>query len=138
MKNKDTIGLAEAYVLVEENRFKSALAAAAMGLGTLQAHDVDTVNPHSPEDSIYSKPTQIQQEPEETNYHKALVAFEKAKKEKIVDEATLERIALHNDISKRYALYLIQHGQRIPNIIKKTIGKYSNDLESAFHSDVKN
>jgi hypothetical protein len=137
MKNKDTVALAEAYTLVEESRFKSALAAAAMGLGSLQAHDVDTVN-HSPEDRFEPKVAQVQQEPEETNQHKALVAFEKAKKEKIVDEVTLSKIALDKDIAKRYALYLVQFGRTIPDTIKKATSGYAGEVERASSSSFKN
>jgi hypothetical protein len=139
MRNKDTKALADAYNLVEESRFKSALAAAAMGLGSLQAHDVDTVNPHSPEDNIVSKPQMIASpEEQETNYHKALTAFEKAKKEKIVDELTLSKIALDEDIAKRYALHLLYQGHRIPDIIKRVIGKSAGEMEHAFSSSTKN
>lgn len=139
MRNKDTKALADAYTLVEEGRFKSALAAAAMGLGSLHAHDADTVNPHSPEDTLTPKPQMIASpEEQESNYHKALTAFEKAKKEKIVDELTLSKIALDEDIAKRYALHLLYQGHRIPNIIKKVIGKHAGEMEHAFYGDVKN
>jgi hypothetical protein len=140
MKNKDTIALAEAYQVIEEGRFKSALAAAAMGLGTMAGHGqsmddlADRANPHLPESPKTTTPT----ESEESNYHKALVAFEKAKKEKIVDDVTLSKIALDQNIAKRYAIHLMYLGYKIPNIIKQAIGGYARDLENAFSSNSKN
>lgn len=138
MRNKDTIALSEAYQLVEESRFKSAIAAAAMGLGSMAGHGqtmddmADRANPHLPE---VSQPFQQDQE---TNYHKALMAFEKAKREKIADNETLNKIALDQDIAKRYALYLVTFGKKIPQIIKNATGKYSNEIERDFNSGVKN
>jgi hypothetical protein len=139
MRNKDTIALSEAYTLIQEKNFKSAVAAAAMGLSSLHGQGLtaddlaDRANPHEPE---VAQPAQ--QNDGETSYHKALVAFQKAVKLKVVDNLTLSQIALDKDIAKRYALFLVQHGQRIPDIIRKATSKYTSDLESAFSSDVKN
>jgi hypothetical protein len=143
MKNKDTIALSEAYTLIQEKNFKSAVAAAAMGLSSLHGQGLtaddlaDRANPHEKGDTLVPKQYEAPKD-EETNYHKALVAFQKALKLKVVDNLTLSQIALDKDIAKRYALFLVQHGQRIPDIIRKATSKYASDLESAFSSDIKN
>jgi len=141
MKNKDTIALAEAYTLVEEGRFKSALAAAAMGLSSLHGQTADDLadraNPHEKGDTLVPKQYEAPKD-QETNYHKALMGLQKAKGRFVVDDVILHQIALDQEISQRYALYLIQHGHKIPNIIKKAIGGYAKELEDAFASDIKN
>ena len=141
MKNKDTTALAEAYKLVEEGHFKSALAAAAMGLSSLHGQTADDLadraNPHEKGDTLVPKQQEAPKD-EETNYHKALVGLQKAKGKFVVDDAILHQIALDKEISQRYALYLIQHGHKIPNIIKKAIGKYAKELDDAFSSPYQN
>ena len=141
MTNKDTIALSDAYTLVEESRFKSALAAAAMGLSSLQGQSVDDLadraNPHEKGDTLVPKQYEAPKD-EETNYHKALVGLQKAKGKFVVDDAILHQIALDKDISQRYALYLIQHGHKIPNIIRKATGGYAKELDDAFSSDYQN
>ena len=137
MKDNDSVLLENAYNLVQEGKFKSALAAAALGLTSASghSHDVDSVN-------FDNRPTPQQTEPKQldgdTDYHKAFSAFETAKKMKSVDELTLQRIALDKDIAQRYALFLIQHGREIPPTLKKAVSKYAGDLEGAFHSQQKN
>jgi hypothetical protein len=141
MKNKDTVALAEAYTLVEESRFKSALAAAAMGLSSLHGQTADDLadraNPHEKGDTLVPKQYEAPKD-EETNYHKALMGLQKAKGRFVVDDVILHQIALDKDIAQRYALYLIQHGHKIPNIIRKATGGYAKELEDAFSSDYQN
>lgn len=143
MRNdKDALLLEEAYKnvqVVQEGKFRSAIAAAAMGLGAAHGQQMtaddyaDRANP-----PIEQKHREEQKLDGETSYHKAKVAFDTAIKQKFVDELTLQRIALDKEIAQRYALFLIQHGREIPSTIKSVISKYSSDLERAFSSGVKN
>ena len=142
MRNdKDALLLEEAYKnvqVVQEGKFKSAIAAAAMGL-TGAAHGQMTADDYA--DRANPPIEQKQEAPKldgETPHYKAKVAFDTAIKQKFVDELTLQRIALDKDIAQRYALFLIQHGKEIPKTIKSVISKYSSDLERSFSSGTKN
>jgi len=142
MRNdKDALLLEEAYKnvqVIQEGKFKSAIAAAAMGL-TGTAHGQMTADDYA--DRMNPPIEHKQEAPKldgETSYHKAKVAFDTAIKQKFVDELTLQRIALDKEIAQRYALFLIQHGREIPKTIKSVISKYASDLERDFSSNIKN
>ena len=133
MKNKDTSELANAYTLVQENWIKKAAATAAIA-GTMGAAHAN--NPSSNDYPPQTQhPSMIQNDapkaPEESSYRKAYVAYEYAMTQKMVDETTLKLIALDKEIAQRYALHLIQNGQRLPDTIKHAISKqFNHDLKS--------
>ena len=146
MRNdNDALLLESAYKsiqVVQEGKFKSALAAAAMGL-TGAAHGASShMTPDDYADKANMPIVQGQQESPkldgESKEHQSKVAYQTAIKQKFVDELTLKRIALDKEIAQRYALFLIQHGREIPPIIKSVISRYASDVERAFSSGIKN
>jgi hypothetical protein len=136
MRNNDVIHLEEAYKLVEENKFRSAVAAAAMGLGSL-AHGQMTADDYEDRaNPPYTPETHVQQSPE-SHYQDAKDAYKKALEIKHVDEITLKKIAMEKEFAERYALFLIQHGRPIPNIIRRAATKYTDQLEKDFANPFK-
>jgi hypothetical protein len=134
MKNKDASELANAYTLVQENWIKKAAATAAIAgtMGSAHAGNIssddfaDRANP-----PISQNIEQPEKPPLENLYPKAEEAYKYAINHKMVDETTLKLIALDKEIAQRYALHLIQNGQRLPDTIKHAISKqFDQDLKS--------
>jgi len=136
MRDKDLINLEEAYQTIQENKFKSLAAAAALGVGNL-AHAQMT-----PDDYI-NKTHDVSpssQEEGETAWHKAKVAYDRATDQggRNVDQETLKAITGDQDTAERYGLYLLQHGLQIPHIIKMASPKYTKRLGDFSDSNTRN
>jgi hypothetical protein len=140
MRTQDTICLGEVYSkirILEEAKFRDIAAAAALGLSNLAGAQpgitsddyADRANPHSASDNLLSQPQT--KEPEETDWHKAKVAYDKAVSERKADEETLKKIALNTDIAKRYAGHLVLMGHDVPNIIRKAAAGAVEEIEKA-------
>ena len=146
MRNdNDALFLENAYKsiqVIQEGKFKSALAAAAMGLTGAAQGASSHMTPDDYADRANIPVVQGQQESPkldgDSKEHQAKVAYQTATRQRFVDELTLKRIALDKEIAQRYALFLIQHGREIPPTIKSVISRYASDLERAFSSGVKN
>jgi len=146
MRDNDLINLEEAYQTVEENKLKSLAAAAALGLGSM-AHGAPTADDLADKANQGSFPVMSQrEEPKavdgETNEHKAHVAMKVAVHDMEtghqVGKNVLELIALDKETAEKYAVYLMQRGHVIPNIIKAASPKYVQDVEDYAKSNLRN
>lgn len=135
MRTKDSILLEDAYekaVILQEARFRDIAAAAALGLSAAKAG----MTPDDLADKHGMNPPIVQQdvkheEPSESNYYKAKVAYDRAVKERKADDDTLKNIALDTDISKRYAGHLVLQGLNVPDVIRKASNGYADEFEKA-------
>jgi hypothetical protein len=138
MRTKDSILLEDAYVkarVLQEARFRDIAAAAALGLSAAKAG----MTPDDLADKHGMNPPIVQQavkheEPVESNYHKAKVAYDKAVKERKADESLLKDIALDTDLSKRFAGHLVLQGLNVPDIIRKASDGYADEFKRAASS----
>ena len=139
MRTFDTIILEEAYSKVrtiEEAKFRDIAAAAALGLSGLTGAHATTADDQA--DTHGLNPPIVQQaakeEPTETNWHKAKVAYDKAVQEKKADIETLKNIALNTDYAKRYAGHLVLMGRDVPDIIRDAAKGGAEEVEKALHN----
>jgi hypothetical protein len=139
MRTFDTIILGEAYSkirTIEEAKFRDIAAAAALGLSGLTGAHATTADDQA--DTHGLNPPIVQQatkeEPTETNYHKAKVAYDKAVKEKKADIETLKNISLDTDYAKRYAGHLVLMGHDVPDIIRDAAKGSAEETEKALQS----
>jgi hypothetical protein len=141
MRDKDLINLEEAYQTVQEGKFKSLAAAAALGLGNL-AHGQMTPDDYTDKANPREVSPTPQPSPEEgeTAWHKAKVAFDKATGQggRNVDQETLKAIAGYQDTAEQYGLYLAQRGLPIPQIIKMASPEYAKRLGNFLNSNTRN
>lgn len=147
MRDKDLISLEEAYQTVQEGKFKSMAAAAALlanahGASPLTADDhADRANPHSVVDNIVSS-HKVETTPKEgeSKWRKAhnALALAISKKGLKVEDHVLRDIAGDKETAERYGLYLLQKGHPIPDIIKNASKKEIGREEAAFGSSIKN
>lgn len=131
MRTHDSILLEKAYLEIrtlEEAKFRDIAAAAALGLHSLTG---------SPANATPVNTTQ-EVEPQETNYHKAKVALDKARATRNPDEQTLKDIALDQDASQRYAEHLVLQGLNVPDIIRKASKGRAEEMEKALHGKALN
>ena len=134
MRNNDSVLLENAYTLVQENWIKKAAATVAIAgtMGGAHANNLssdDLADRSNP--PLTQNVEQPEKAPEESLYYKAKQAYEHAINQRMVDETTLKLIALDKEIAQRYALHLIQYGQKLPETIKHAISKqYKQDLDS--------
>ncbi len=131
-KDKDTLSLENAYSLISEGQYINLSKAGKYGItGTVSKglddssnHFANNSNPCPVSDSSTPAPHEEESHPD---YIKAQHAFSKAVgdhgKKKKVDIYTIEDIAKHRDVAKRYARYLIDKGIEIPKIIKNATEK---------------
>lgn len=131
MRTKDNVLLEDAYDqvrVINETKFKNLVAAAAMGLSAAHGTPTDA-------DSHELNPPIVQQAPKAeepvSHYHIAEIAYKKAIKEKRADDTLLRAMAAVPDIAKDYARHLILIGQHVPDIIKRVIPQYTQELERA-------